>query len=102
MSELTKDFTQRTPNGRTYVDPQSFVNRTEAATFEAKVTFADEVEVDGALNHDGTTLGLLGATPVTQRTHIADPSGGLTADTQARAAINAILDLLEAFGLMAP
>ncbi|HWH31201.1 MAG TPA: hypothetical protein VNU01_00875, partial [Egibacteraceae bacterium] len=67
-----------------------------------KQTFSGEVEIDGALNHDGTTLGVLGATPVTQRTHIADPSGGITSDSQARTAINAILDLLEAYGLMAP
>lgn len=32
---------------------------------------------------------------------VSDPSGGATIDTQARTAINAILDILEAHGLMA-
>jgi hypothetical protein len=46
-------------------------------------------------------LGVGTATPVTTRTHIADPSTGATVDSQARTAINAILDVLEAFGLTA-
>lgn len=36
-----------------------------------------------------------------RQTLVADPSGGATIDTQARTAINAILDILEAHGLMA-
>ena len=38
---------------------------------------------------------------VGQEAHINDPAGGLTVDTEARTAINSILDLLEARGLMA-
>lgn len=38
----------------------------------------------------------------TQQPFIADPTGGATIDTQSRTAINAILDLLAAHGLMAP
>lgn len=34
--------------------------------------------------------------------HVASPSGGLTADAQARTAIDAIRDLLAAAGLMKP
>lgn len=34
--------------------------------------------------------------------HIADPTGGTTTDAEARTAINAILDILETSGLMAP
>lgn len=37
-----------------------------------------------------------------QQPFIADPAGGGTVDTQARTAINSILDLLAAHGLMAP
>jgi len=37
---------------------------------------------------------------VTPSATISDPSGGVTVDTQARTAINAILDLLQAQGLM--
>jgi hypothetical protein len=39
--------------------------------------------------------------PVAPQTHIADVTGGATVDSQARTAINAILDVLEAFGLTA-
>lgn len=37
----------------------------------------------------------------TQQAKIFDPSGGTTEDTQARAAIAAIIDALEAFGITA-
>lgn len=37
---------------------------------------------------------------VTPSATISDPSGGVTVDSQARTAINAILDLLQAQGLM--
>jgi hypothetical protein len=46
----------------------------------------------------GTTLGFYGATPVTQPVAIPDPAGGATVDSQARAAIVAILDVLGAGG----
>ena len=45
-------------------------------------------------------VGFFGATPVDQAAHISDPAGG-TADTQARAAINSILDVLQDLGFMA-
>lgn len=35
-----------------------------------------------------------------QQALVADPSGGVTQDAEARTAINAILDILEAHGLM--
>ena len=38
---------------------------------------------------------------VTTQSKINDPSGGATVDTEARTAINAIIDALEAFGLTA-
>lgn len=37
----------------------------------------------------------------TQAAHIDDPTGGATTDAEARAAIAAILDALEAFGIVA-
>lgn len=46
-------------------------------------------------------LGVGSATPATPASKISDPTGGATTDTQARAAINAIIDVLERFGLSA-
>jgi hypothetical protein len=46
-------------------------------------------------------IGFLGATPIVQRAHIADPTGGATVDAEARTAINAILVTLENFGFHA-
>jgi trimeric autotransporter adhesin len=42
-----------------------------------------------------------GAPPASQPSHVADPSGGTTIDTEARAAINSILAVLEGAGLVA-
>lgn len=47
------------------------------------------------------TLAFFAKTLAAQAAHISDPSGGATVDANARTAINAILDLLESYGLMA-
>lgn len=39
--------------------------------------------------------------PVAQQATISDPSGGATQDAEARTAINAIIDRLQAFGFIA-
>jgi hypothetical protein len=39
--------------------------------------------------------------PASQPAKIADPSGGLTQDTEARAAIAAVIDVLEQYGFTA-
>lgn len=44
-------------------------------------------------------IGFFSTAPTTQQSKISDPSGGGTVDTEARAAINAIIDVLEAYGL---
>jgi hypothetical protein len=46
-------------------------------------------------------LGFYGATPVDQPATVADPAGGGTVDTEARTAINAIIDRLQELGLIA-
>ena len=46
-------------------------------------------------------FGVGGVTAATQASKISDPTGGATTDTQARAAINSIIDVLERFGLSA-
>jgi hypothetical protein len=46
-------------------------------------------------------LGFYGATPVDRPDTVADPSGGLTVDAEARTAINALIDRLQELGLIA-
>lgn len=46
-------------------------------------------------------LGFYGSTPVDQPATVADPSGGSTVDTQARAAVSAVIDRLQELGLIA-
>lgn len=57
--------------------------------------------IGGAFTHSGATFGALGATPAAQRSHVADPTGGVTVDAEARTAINSILTTLETFGFHA-
>ena len=46
-------------------------------------------------------LAFFGATPVDQPATVADPSGGSTVDTEARAAVSAVIDRLQELGLIA-
>lgn len=46
-------------------------------------------------------LGFYGVTPVDQPDTVADPTGGATIDSEARTAINAIIDRLQELGLIA-
>lgn len=46
-------------------------------------------------------LGFLGTTPVVQQSAITKPTGGATTDSEARTAIDLIIDLIKAFGLSA-
>lgn len=55
----------------------------------------------GDFAHAGTKCGFNGAAAVAKASHIADPSGGATVDTEARAAINSIISMLENVGLAA-
>lgn len=70
-------------------------------TMSVKTIFSGEAEIDGALNHDGTTVGFYGVAPVTQRTAVADPSGGATIDAECRTATIAVITRLEELGLFA-
>jgi len=55
-------------------------------------------EIKGELKHTGTLAGFFNKTPVGQQASIADPSGGVTVDANARTAINSILDVLDILG----
>lgn len=55
----------------------------------------------GRADGSAAAIGFLGAAPVPQAAHIADPSGGGTVDSEARTAINAVLTVLENLGFVA-
>lgn len=79
------------------------LNRTETAVGSGAQLLMD-LQVDTIskfrINNAGS-IGCFGVTPPSQAALISDPSGGTTTDTEARAAINDILDVLENTGLMA-
>ena len=61
-----------------------------ALTNAGILTIASEAEIDGALNHDGTTVGFYGTTPVTQAAASADLTG--SASGTANGSIQALTD----------
>lgn len=70
----------------------------EDSTGADKFTILDNGDVNlfGALNHDGSTVGLYSTTPVSQAAAITKPTGGATIDTEARTAIDSIIDAIGA------
>lgn len=56
------------------------------------------IKIGGATT---SLLGFYGATPVDRPDTVSDPTGGGTIDTEARTAINAIIDRLQELGLIA-
>ena len=50
---------------------------------------------------DSGEIGFFGTTPASQPATVSDPAGGATIDSEARTAINAIIDALQSLGLMA-
>lgn len=64
------------------------------------IDLGDATHKIGDIFHGGQ-IGFFGTAPVSQRAHIANPSGGGTQDAEARTAINSILTALETLGLVA-
>lgn len=82
--------------------------KSDRYTFERKVQFLDGRNVQlgtttGTRFGTATSqkLGFFNVTPVDQPATVSDPSGGVTQDAEARAAINAIIDRLQELGLIA-
>lgn len=68
----------------------------------AQTKFKNDMNVTGDLTVDGSITAGGDVVPAgTQVAKINDPSGGATTDAEARTAINAIIDALEAFGISA-
>jgi hypothetical protein len=80
---------------------------TESNYFGGSIQIADKDFILGTTTGSkigtatGQKLGFWNATPVVQQAHIADPTGGLVTDTEARAAIASINALLATLGLTA-
>lgn len=70
--------------------------------FIDKDVFANPVYINNSLflGKNGKA-GFYGTEPITQPSTISDPSGGATVDSEARTAINTIIDRLQALGLIA-
>lgn len=64
-----------------------------------KLHIVGEAEIDGALNHDGTTVGFFGTVPATQRPANADTSGATLAALETE--VNELKQLLRDFGFLA-
>lgn len=56
-----------------------------------KATFSKEIQINGALNHDGTAVGFFGATPTTQR------SGTLYQKLSAGASLTDVINKVNAY-----
>lgn len=65
------------------------------------VLIDEELELDGPLNHDGSTVGLYAATPVTQAAHIVDADGTLADITTKFNTLLVALDADAGVGLLA-
>ena len=70
-----------------------------AKTFSAKMTAGGEVEIDGALNHDGTTVGFYGTAPSTQPAANADTAGATLAQLETE--VNQLKAALRLLGIIA-
>ena len=79
--------------------------RSDRYTFQKTIQIADGVDIQLGTNtgtliglDSGNKIGFFGKTPIGQQANISNPVGGGTQDTQARAAIDSLLSLVENFG----
>lgn len=70
----------------------------DKTVFSNKVVFNNDAQIG---KNTSSKVGFYGKTPVDQLATISDPSGGATIDSQARTAINTIIDRLQEIGLLA-
>ena len=59
--------------------PAGTVSAFSLRTGTNKALFGGEVEIDGALNHDGTTVGFFGTAPAVQQVSAANLTNNVTA-----------------------
>jgi hypothetical protein len=85
--------------GQAY-DTNLYRSAADTLKTDDKLHVVGEIELDGALNHDGSTAGFFAATPVTQQAAVTAPAGGAFIDAESRTAINDIITKLENYGLL--
>lgn len=103
-----------TTNGRqtddadfTFATDTLTVTKIAATTFTGNITLSTkDIVTDtttGTKIGTGTTqkLGFYNATPIVQGASVADASGGVVVDAEARTAVNALISRIEALGLIA-
>lgn len=71
------------------------------STTLAGVTVTGAATLNNDLAHKGTKVGFFNTAPVTKPAAVAAPALGTTIDTEARTAINAIINRLQTLGLIA-
>lgn len=71
---ITVDATGRLWGGTIGTGALSLVN-----TWTQKQTLSGEIQIGGALNHDGTTIGFYNTTPIAKQTGVAVTAAGIHA-----------------------
>ena len=115
MSPEEKKLLEDTVNKLdTFLDIYYRTNMLDKTVYPNKVYFNNGIFFkDGTVISSGGTIGMkigssttekigfFGETPVDQPATVSDPAGGATVDSQARTAINSIIDRLQELGLIA-
>lgn len=78
-----------------FIDKDVFSNR---VIINNKLEVRDGVQMGSSAT---SLIGFYGETPVDQPATVADPTGGVTVDSQSRTAIGLIIDRLQELGLIA-
>ncbi len=94
-------YNENVNSNRLYIDNSDTRNPLIYGEFDNNLLKINgDLEIEEDLKHIGDHIGFFNTTPVTQHTTISNPSGGSTIDTEARATINALISLLQNYGLM--
>jgi len=100
MEDLNKQFVRKDDFDKLQKDFDDLKYLFYKNNFPYRQIFDKDIVFKKKVTFDNTELGFFSVTPIAQKDHISDPSGGTTTDSQARTAIGSILVVLESFGLI--